>query len=107
MALHFFFFVQLIDDIDWQDNSRMTLKEEKTANKERTLVKHEDDMRNVKQETDLTASFDVPEPDRLAGHRPVSVPINQDFNNDIYFIGKQLKRNKNLLIVKELSDFVN
>ncbi|XP_011062016.1 PREDICTED: protein cab-1 [Acromyrmex echinatior] len=74
------------DDLDWQDNSRMTLKEEKIANKERTLVKHEDDMRNVKQEMDLTASLDVPEPDRLAGHHPVSVPINQDFNNDIYFI---------------------
>ena len=94
MALHFSFFVQL-DDLDWQDNSRMTLKEEKTGNKERTLVKHEDDMRNVKQETDLTASLDVPEPDRLAGRHPVIMPINQDFNNDIYFIGKQPKRNEN------------
>lgn len=74
------------DDLDWQDTSRMNLKEEKTANKERTLVKHEDDMRNVKQETDLTARLDVSEQDRLAAPHPVIVPINQNFNNDIYFI---------------------
>lgn len=83
--------MQHVDDLDWQDTSRMNLKEEKTANKERTLVKHEDDMRNVKQETDLTARLDVSEQDRLAAPHPVIVPINQNFNNDIYFIGKQPK----------------
>lgn len=69
----------------------MNWKEEKTADKERILIKHENDMRNVNQKTskDLTARFDVSEPKRSAGLHPVIVPVNRDFNNDIYFIGKQ------------------
>ncbi|XP_018400407.1 PREDICTED: uncharacterized protein LOC108777909 [Cyphomyrmex costatus] len=74
------------DDLDWQDTSRINSKEEKIANKERTLAKHEDNMQNVEQKTDVTAGLDVSEPDGLAGPHPVIVPINQDFNNDIYFI---------------------
>ncbi|XP_077280594.1 uncharacterized protein LOC143907600 [Temnothorax americanus] len=76
------------DDLDWQDAPRIHWKEEKTADKERILTKHEDDMRNVNQETpkDLAARLDISEPKRSVGRYPVIVPVNHDFNNDIYFI---------------------
>lgn len=92
MALNFLQFMQLVDDLDWQDDSRqlarVNWKEEKTADKERMLIKHEDDMQSVNQKIpkDLTTRLD--EPKRSVGHHPVIVPINHDFNNDIYFIGK-------------------
>lgn len=84
----------------------MNWKEEKTTDKERIMIKHEDDMRNVNQETpkDLTARLHVSEQERFADRHPVIVPVNHDFNNDIYFIGEQRKRNEN---VKKPSDFVN
>lgn len=88
--------MQLVDDLDWQDDSRENWKEEKTADKERILIKHEDNMQSVNQKTpkDLATRLDVSEPERSVGHHPVIVPIN-DFNNDIYFIGKQWKQNEN------------
>lgn len=81
--------MQFVDDLDWQDVER-NWKEEKIADKGQILIKHEDDIQNINQKIskDLTARFDVLEPKRSAAH-PVIVPINHDFNNDIYFIGKQ------------------
>ncbi|XP_012539447.1 uncharacterized protein LOC105838437 isoform X2 [Monomorium pharaonis] len=75
------------DDLDWQDAPEMNWNEEETADKER-IIKHEDKMRNVNQKTpkDSTARLDISEPERFAGHHPVIVPVNHDFNNDIYFI---------------------
>lgn len=77
------------DDLDWQDASRMNWNEEKTADKGQMLIKQEDDMRNINQKIskDLIARrIDISEPERSAGPHPVIVPINHDFNNDIYFI---------------------
>ncbi|XP_011866459.1 PREDICTED: uncharacterized protein LOC105561260 isoform X2 [Vollenhovia emeryi] len=74
------------DDLDWQDASRVNWKEEETADKERILMKHEHDLRNQETPQDLTARLDVSEPERSAGRHPVIVPVNHDFNNDIYFI---------------------
>lgn len=81
--------MQSVDDLDWQDASR-NWKEEKTADEERILIKHEDDTRNINQKIpkDLTTRFDISEPKRSPEHHPVIVPLNHDFNNDIYFIGK-------------------
>ncbi|KAL6256519.1 hypothetical protein P5V15_012632 [Pogonomyrmex californicus] len=76
------------DDLDWQDTSRMNWKE-KIADKERLLIKHEDDMRHVnpKMPKDLTAELDVSEPEKSTEHHPpIIVPVNHDSNNDIYFI---------------------
>lgn len=86
--------MQFADDLDWQDMSRTNWKDEKTADEERILIKQEDDMRNAQQKTlkDLTARHDISEPERSVGRHPVIVPINHDFNNDIYFIGKQRRR---------------
>jgi len=94
--------MQFVNDLDWQDAERMNWKEEKIADKEQILIKHEDNMRNVNQKTskDLTARLDESEPERLAERHPVIVPVNHD-NNDIYFIGKQRKRNENCEIKKE------
>lgn len=79
--------MQFADDLNWQDARNW--KEEKIADKGQMLRKHEDDMQNINQKIskDLTARFDE-EPKRSATH-PVIVPVNHDFNNDIYFIGKQ------------------
>jgi len=79
--------MQFVNDLDWQDTSKMNW-EEKTADKEPVLIKHEDMRNNKKTSKDLIASLDV-EPEKSAGLHPVMVPMNHDFNNDIYFIGKQ------------------
>lgn len=77
----------------------MNWKDEKIADKERILIKNidEDGIQHINQKTakDLTARLDVSEPENYAGHHPVIIPVNQDFNNDIYFIGKQWEQSEN------------
>lgn len=81
--------IHAICDLDWQDTSKMNWEEEKTADNEQVLIKHEDMRNNQKTSKDLIARLDVSEPEKSTGLHPIMVPINRDFNNDIYFIGKQ------------------
>ncbi|XP_011172403.1 uncharacterized protein LOC105204859 [Solenopsis invicta] len=77
------------DDLDWQDTSEMDWKDEKkTGDKEQIMIKHEDDMRDINQERPkhLATRIDVSKSERYAAHHPVIVPVNRDFNSDIYFI---------------------
>lgn len=45
--------------------------------------------RNIESKFQDTSVIMVPEMERRMEHNPLFVPMNQDLNNDIYFIGEQ------------------
>lgn len=71
-----------VDDVNRQ--------EEEAVKKESILIKHEDNTRNVDQQTpkELIVRLDTGSKSDGSGYHPLIVPMNHDLNNDIYFIGK-------------------
>lgn len=81
-------FILFVIDLVRQHVAEMTPEKKEELAVQRTLLKHVNDMQifNHKMPKDIIA-IDSLEERRITGQRPLIVPVEQDLNNDIYFIG--------------------
>lgn len=93
-SLLFPYFSRLIDDEGNSDLEETTINSTKREEEDTMIgkvhVMQQENPENMDSKFKDTSVILIPELERRMEYSPMFVPVNQDLNNDIYFIGKPI-----------------